>query len=140
LPPGAVPHLVAAEDCIRSILQDFFKKYIDVCPEELPKTLPPTRGLKDAHTIEIHNGAKPPCRPPYKQSPAKQLLINKQVKLLLNAGLVKPSRSAYAAPVLFVKKPDGSLPFCIDYRALKSITHKDSFPLPRAQDLIDRIS
>lgn len=68
------------------------------------------------------------------------MLIKKQVEELLDAGLVKPSRSAYAAPVLFVKKPDGSLRFCIDYRALNSITHKDKFPLPRAQDLIDRLA
>ena len=50
---------------------------------------------------------------------------------LLDAGLIVPSQSPYASPVLFVK-PDGSLRFCIDYRMLNAITKKDKFPLPRA--------
>jgi len=58
---------------------------------------------------------------------------------LLDAGLIQPSQSPYASPVLFVKKPDGSLRFCIDYRMLNSITKKDRYPLPRAEDLIDRL-
>ena len=54
--------------------------------------------------------------------------------------MIKPSRSPFASPVLFVKKPDGSLTFCVDYRMLNAITIKDRFPLPRAQDLIDRLA
>ena len=50
--------------------------------------------------------------------------------------MIRPSKSPYASPVLFVKKPDGSLRFCMDYRKLNAITIKDKLPLLRAQDLI----
>ena len=59
---------------------------------------------------------------------------------LLETGMIRPSKSPFASPVLFVKKPDGSLRFCVDYRMLNAVTIKDRFPLPRAQDLIDRLS
>ena len=53
--------------------------------------------------------------------------------------MIKPSQSPYGSPVLFVKKPDGSLRFCVDYRSLNKISIKDKYPLPRASDLIDRL-
>ena len=58
---------------------------------------------------------------------------------MLEAGAIRPSSSPWGAPVLFAKKPDGSLRFCVDYRALNKITVKDSYPLPRHEDLMDRL-
>ena len=55
-------------------------------------------------------------------------------------GAIRPSNSPWAVPILFVKKPDGSLRFCVDYRALNKVTIKDSYPLPRHEDLMDRLS
>jgi hypothetical protein len=68
------------------------------------------------------------------------LLIKKELESLLAAGLIKPSNSPWAAPCLFVKKPDGSLRFCTDFRGLNAITVKDKYPLPRCSDLIDRLA
>ena len=115
-------------------------KFADVLPQELPKKLPPNRGLQDIHTIELYPDTRPSNHPAYKQSPAEDLLIKKQVEELLEAGLIRPSKSSFASPVLFVKKPDGSLRFCVDYRMLNAATIKDNFPIPRAQDLIDRLA
>ena len=51
--------------------------------------------------------------------------------------MIRPSRSPYGSPVLFVKKPDGSLRFCVDYRALNAVTVKDKYPLPQTGKLLD---
>ena len=132
LPEGSLPHLLESDENIRPRMRKFFQDFRDVLPADLPKKLPPDRGLKDVHTIDLYPDARPPNKPAYKQSPAEQLLIKKQVEELLEAGLIRPSKSPYASPVLFVKKPDGSLRFCVDYRMLNAITIKDRFPLPRA--------
>ena len=75
----------------------------------------------------------------YKHSPKEQLLIKEQIKELIAGGAIRPSSSPWGSPVLFVKKPDGSLRFCIDYRALNSLTVKDRYPLPRGEELLDQL-
>ena len=67
-------------------------------------------------------------------------MIKAQVEELLDAGAIRPSHSPWGSPVLFVKKPDGSLRFCIDFRAVNSLTIKDRYPLPRGEELIDQLS
>ena len=59
----------------KTFLQEFFTKIRNVCPADLPRELPPDRGLGDVHEIEILPGSKPTTKPPYKQSLAEQLLI-----------------------------------------------------------------
>lgn len=75
----------------------------------------------------------------YRTSPQEQLLIKAQIEELLEAGAIRPSASPWGSPVLFVRKPDGSLRFCVDYRALNALTVKDRYPLPRPEDLIDQL-
>ena len=58
---------------------------------------------------------------------------------LLKAGLIRPSISPYGSPVIFVKKKDGTLRMCIDYRALNNITIKNAAPLPRIDDILDQL-
>ena len=58
---------------------------------------------------------------------------------LIDHGFIRPSKSTYGSPVLFVKKKDGSLRMCIDYRALNKITIKNKYPLPRIDELLDRL-
>src|SRR5215467_14677157 len=66
--------------------------------------------------------------------------LKKQLQDLLDKGLIRPSVSPWGAPVLFVKKKDGSLRLCIDYRELNKVTIKNKYPLPRIDDLLDQLS
>ena len=81
------------------------------------KGLPPDRGV--GHTIPWHADQKPPFRSPCRLSPLETKEVEMQVRELLRLGLIEPSTSPYGAPVLFVKKKDGTLRMCVDDRALK---------------------
>ncbi|RVW78105.1 RNA-directed DNA polymerase-like [Vitis vinifera] len=73
--------------------------------------------------------------------PSVELLeFHKQLKELLDVGLIQPSRTPYGAPVLFQKKHDDSLRMCVDYRALNKVTIKNKYPIPLATELFDRLS
>ena len=104
------------------------EKYRDVFPEDLPDGLPPIRSHD--HAINLEPVHKPPCKPIYRLPLSEQDEITKQVKDLLTKGFIRPSSSPFSAPVLFVKKKDGSLRMCIDYRALNKITIKNGYPIP----------
>ena len=101
------------------------------------KGLPPDRGV--GHTIPLQADQKPPFRSPYRLSPLETAEVEKQVRELLRSGLIEPSKSPYGAPVLFVKKKDGTLRMCVDYRALNKITVRNTYPLPRIDELLDRL-
>jgi hypothetical protein len=88
--------------------------------------------------IETDPTADPPFRPVIRLSIAELDELRKQLDDLLGKGFIKPSTSPYGAPVLFVKKKDGSLRMCVDYRGLNRITKKNRHPLPRIDELIDR--
>ena len=114
------------------------ENYKDVFPEDLPNGLPPVRSHD--HPIDLEPNHKPPCRPVYRLSLSEQDEVTKQVKDLLDKGFIRPSSSPYGSPVLFVKKKDGTLRMCIDYRALNKITVKNGYPIPRVEDLLDRLN
>ena len=73
-------------------------------------------------------------------SPSELAEVRKQLDEYLAKGWVRPSTSPYGAPILFVRKKDGSLRMCIDYRALNKQTKPDRYPLPRIDDLLDRLT
>ena len=83
-------------------------------------------------------GSAPPARRPYPVALHHRAELDRQVKVLLDAGIVRRSTSPYAAPVLFAPKKDGKLRMCIDYRLLNAQTVRDRFPTPTAADLIAR--
>jgi Reverse transcriptase (RNA-dependent DNA polymerase) len=89
--------------------------------------------------IPIIPGSKIPNRPMFRYSPQESAAIEAEVKKLLEQKIIQPSTSPYGASVLLVKKPDGSWRFCVDYRALNAVTVKNSYPLPRIDDLLDKI-
>ncbi len=111
--------------------------YRDVFPDELPPGLPPSRDID--HRIELIPGSVPPSRPTYRLSAAELEELRKQLAELTAAGFIQPSKSPFGAPILFVKKKDGSMRMCVDYRALNNITIKNSYPLPRIDELFDRL-
>ena len=118
--------------------QQFLNSFKDCFADEIPKELPPTRG-EDDHKIELIPGSSPPNRPPYRVSYAQQEEILTQVNELVEKGLVRPSSSPFCSPVFLVQKKDGSYRMCIDYRALNKQTIKNRFPVPRIEDIFDRL-
>jgi hypothetical protein len=72
-------------------------------------------------------------------SPAECAELNRQLKDAVEGGLIRPNYSEFGSPILFVRKADGSLRLCIDYRGLNEVTRKDAYPLPRVDDTIDEL-
>ncbi|GKA04055.1 putative reverse transcriptase domain-containing protein [Tanacetum coccineum] len=114
------------------IVQDF----LEVFPEDLPG-IPPTRQVE--FQIDLIPGAAPVARAPYRLAPSEMKELSDQLKELSDKGFIRPSSSPWGAPVLFVKKKDGSFRMCIDYRELNKLTVKNRYPLPRIDDLFDQL-
>ena len=76
---------------------------------------------------------------PYRTTPLELKELKLQLQELLEKGFIRPSLSPWGAPVLFVKKKDGTLRLCIDYRQLNKLTIKNKYPLPRIDDLFDQL-
>ncbi|GKA32919.1 putative reverse transcriptase domain-containing protein [Tanacetum coccineum] len=109
-------------------------------PEVFPEDLP---GLPHTRQVEFHidlvPGAAPVARAPYRLAPSEMKELADQLQELSDKGFIRPSSSPWGAPVLFVKKKDGSLRMCIDYRELNKLTVKNRYPLPRIDDLFDQL-
>eukprot|EP00253_Pinus_taeda_P018339 PITA_18339 len=112
------------------------QEFADVFPEEVPG-LPPKRDID--FTIELTPGATPVSRAPYRMSVPELTELKMQLQELLDKNYICPSVSPWGAPVLFVKKKDGTLRMCIDYRQLNKLTIKNKYPLPRIDDLFDQL-
>nr|GEU37490.1 hypothetical protein [Tanacetum cinerariifolium] len=106
---------VEVPNAIERVLEEFK----DVMPKEFPKKLPLRREVD--HTIELETGSKPPTKAPYRMPPLELEELRKQLKELIDAGYIRPSKAPYGAPVLFQRKKDESLWMCIDYRALNKV-------------------
>jgi transposase InsO family protein len=120
----------------RKKIQGTLDKYKAIF-EKLPNGLPPERAVD--HHIDLEPGAKPPFLPIYHMSPLELEELKRQLTELIEKGYIQPSKSPYGAPVLFVPKKNGKLRFCVDYRALNKITVKNRYPLPRIDELLDRL-
>jgi hypothetical protein len=127
----------AESDELTSARNDTLKAYQDVFPSALPDGLPPSREVD--HRIELIPGSSPPSRPTIRLSATELAELKKQLTELEAAGFIRPSKSPFGAPILFVKKKDGTMRMCVDYRALNRITVKNSYPLPRVDELFDRL-
>ncbi|GJY21202.1 putative reverse transcriptase domain-containing protein [Tanacetum coccineum] len=114
------------------IIQDF----LNVFPKDLP-SLPLTRQVE--FQINLIPGAAPVARAPYRLAPSEMKELSGQLKEPSGKGFIRPSSSPWGAPVLFVKKKDGSFRMCIDYRGLNKLTVKNRYLLPRIDDLFDQL-
>jgi hypothetical protein len=91
------------------------------------------------HDIELIDD-KPIRQHPYRMHPEKLKYLKKEVDEMLDLGLIERSSSSYSSPVVMVPKPDNTLRVCIDYRKLNAVTKPDCYPIPRVDDLIDKVS
>nr|GEU86732.1 putative reverse transcriptase domain-containing protein [Tanacetum cinerariifolium] len=89
--------------------------------------------------IELVPGATPVARAPYRLAPLEMQELSKQLQELADRGFIRPSTSPWGAPVLFLRKKDGSFRMCIDYQELNKLTIKNRYPLPRIDDLFDQL-
>eukprot|EP00253_Pinus_taeda_P010499 PITA_10499 len=112
------------------------QEFADVFTEEIPG-IPPRRNID--FTIELVPGAAPVSRAPYRMSVPELTELKMQLQELLDKDYIRPSVSPWGAPVLFVKKKDGTLQMCIDYRQLNKLTIKNKYPLPRIDELFDQV-
>ena len=112
------------------------REFPDVFPDDLPG-LPPVRAIE--FQIDLVPGATPVAKSPYRLAPSEMQELSTQLKELSESGFIRPSVSPWGAPVLFVKKKDGSFRMCIDYRELNKLTIKNRYPLPRIDDLFDQL-
>ena len=90
------------------------------------------------HTINIEKNRPIKIRPG--RMPKSKREGEKEIKRMLDQGIIVPSKSLWAAPVVLVGKKDGSIRVCTDFRLLNKVTIKDSYPLPRIDDLLDALS
>jgi len=112
------------------------KEFPEVFPDEIPD-VPQEREVEFA--IDLVPGTKPVSMAPYRMSASELAELKKQLEDLLDKKFVRPSVSPWGAPVLLVKKKDGSMRLCIDYRQLNKVTIKNIYPLPRIDDLMDQL-
>ncbi|GJY19701.1 putative reverse transcriptase domain-containing protein [Tanacetum coccineum] len=112
------------------------RDFPDVFPEDL-LGLPPTRQVE--FQIDLIPGAAHVARAPYRLTPSEMKELSEQLKELSDKGFIRPNSSPWGAPVLFVKKKDGSFRMCIDYQELNKLMIKNHYSLPRIDDLFDQL-
>nr|GFC10423.1 putative reverse transcriptase domain-containing protein [Tanacetum cinerariifolium] len=112
------------------------REFPDVFLEDL-SSLPPSREVE--FRIDLIHGAIRVAKSPYRLAPTEMQELANQLKELQDKGFIRPSSSPWGAPVLFMKKKDGSFRMSIDYQELNKLTMKNRYPLPRIDDLFDQL-
>ena len=97
-------------------------------------------GYTEAVKHRIPVTSEVPIAQPYRRIPPSQFEdVRQHIQELANKGVIRPSSSPYASPIVIVRKKDGSIRLCVDYRKLNAITRRDAFPLPRIDETLDAI-
>ena len=123
-------HLLPEESAQLTALLVEFSDIVSTSPSDVGRTA--------IIQHDIATGQASPIRQAPRRIPIhQQEEVRNHIKKLVDDGLVEPSDSPWAAPIVVVRKPDGSIRLCVDYRKLNQITTRDAFPLPRVDDAID---
>src|SRR5574338_355061 len=136
---GKLYHLVDSEkDFSKLTIEEIpiVNEYLDVFGEV--KGIPHHRPVE--FQINLIPGASPIIMKPYRMGPSELKELKNQLEELEGKGFIRPSNSCWGSPVVFVRKHDGTLRMCIDYRELNKVTIKNKYPLPRIDDLFDQLS
>ncbi|CAF1502254.1 unnamed protein product [Adineta steineri] len=91
------------------------------------------------HQIKLIPESKPCNSPPYRYSPAKRQVIEENIQEMKEEGIIEPSKSPWASPVVLTPKKDGTIRFCVDYRKLNAMTTRDAYPILRIDDTLDSL-
>ncbi|CAM4631353.1 unnamed protein product [Lepidochelys kempii] len=111
----------------------------ELCTSYAP-TFSATPGLTERAYHSIDTGNAHPIRVhPYRVSPQAKTAIEREIQDMLQMGVIRPSESAWASPVVLVPKPDGEIRFCVDYRKLNAVTRPDNYPMPRTDELLEKL-
>ncbi len=131
--PKEITNLVSFPKCVKGVLDEF----LDVMLEELFDELPPKRRVD--HVIKVMPEVAPFAKAPYRMSHEELKELKIQLDKLLAKGYIKPNKSPYGPLVLFVHKKDEMLKMCVDYRTFNKVIVNNQYPLPRIDDLFDRL-
>ena len=110
------------------------REFSDVFLKDLPG-IPIDREIE--FSIDLLPGTSPISKAPYRMALTELKELKEQLQELLEKGFIRPSASPWGAPVLFMKKKDGTMRLCINYRELNQVTVRNKYPLPRIDDLFD---
>jgi hypothetical protein len=118
--------------------QELLEKFVDIVVDEFPNSFTPIRSIN--HHIDLIPGKSLPNKEAYRLKPQENEEVKRQVQDLLDKGLVRESLSPCVVPTILSPKKDGGWRMCMDSRAIKNISIRYIFPLPRMDDLIDFLS
>ena len=127
----------SSDETIPEHIPSCYHDFADVFSKAKADELPPRREYD--HAVELEPGSSIPYGRIYRLSEVELKALREFLDEYLAKGFIRPSKSPGGAPVLFIKKKDGSLRLCVDYRGLNNITTKDRYPLPRIDELLDRL-
>ena len=137
----AEEHELSPDELVAKHLPDLYRHQEDVFSKDASDKLPPHRHID--HKIKLRQDVDTNqlgFSPLYRMTLDELEAMKKYLDENLAKGFIVPSNAAFAAPVLFVKKPNGSLRFCIDYRKLNTMTITDQYPLPLIDEILAQIT
>ncbi len=116
----------------RKIMIEFLEEYKDLFSVDIRSTTPLV-------THRIYTDGPPRKQRAYWTPISQKAFVSKYIQDSLEAGIIRPSSSPWSSPILLVQKKDGTKRFCVDYRQLNSVTKKDVYPIPRIEDVLERL-